>query len=145
MATPQQPARAEPAEQQARRIVEEFLDASMAPDPDRARTYMAPDVVIVFTGGRRFDDPAQSTAFNAARYRWVKKRIERTDVVAGGTDDETIVYNIGTLYGEWPDGQPFSGNRYTDRFVVRQGRIVRMDVLNDSAEMLLVRAGLAKP
>jgi hypothetical protein len=116
----------------------------MVPDPDRARTYMAPDVVIVFTGGRRFTDPAQSTAFNAARYRWVKKQIERTDVVAGGTPEETIVYNIGTLYGEWPDGQAFSGNRYTDRFVVRHGRIVKMDVLNDSAEILLVRAGLAK-
>jgi ketosteroid isomerase-like protein len=145
MATPQQPAPAESAEQQARRIVEEFLEASMVPDPDRARTYMAPDVVIVFTGGRRFTDPSQSTAFNASRYRWVKKKMERTDVVAGGTPEETIVYNIGTLYGEWPDGQPFSGNRYTDRFVVRHGRIVKMDVLNDSAEILLVRAGLAKP
>ena len=145
MATPQQPARAESAEQQAKRIVEEFLEASMVPDPDRARTYMAPDVVIVFTGGRRFTDPKQSTTFNAARYRWVKKKIERTDVVAGGTPEETVVYNIGTLYGEWPDGQTFSGNRYTDRFVVRHGRIVKMDVLNDSAEILLVRAGLMEP
>jgi len=145
MATQQHPARAGSPEQQAKRIVEEFLDASMVPDPDRARTYMAPDVVIVFTGGRRFSDPSQSTAFNAARYRWVKKKIERTDVVAGGTPEETIVYNIGTLYGEWPDGQPFSGNRYTDRFVVRNGRIVKMDVLNDSAELMLVRAGLMQP
>jgi ketosteroid isomerase-like protein len=88
MDTPQQPAPAESAEQQAKRIVEEFLEASMVPDPDRARTYMAPDVVIVFTGGRRFSDPAQSTAFNAARYRWVKKKMERTDVVAGGTPEE---------------------------------------------------------
>ena len=145
MATQLQAGPASNAEAHAKRLVEEFLDASMVPDPDRARTYMAPDVVIVFTGGRRFADPAQSTAFNAARYRWVKKRMERTDVVAGGTDEETIVYNTGTLYGEWPDGQPFSGNRYCDRFVVRHGRIVRMDVLNDSAEMLLVRAGLAAP
>lgn len=141
MATPLQ--QAESVEQQARRIVEEFLEASMVPDPDRARTYMAHDVVIVFTGGRRYSDPAQSTAFNASRYRWVRKRMERTDVVAGGTPEESIVYNIGTLYGEWPDGQPFSGNRYCDRFVVRHGRIVKMDVLNDSAELLLVRAGLA--
>ena len=145
MSTTLQAAASETAEQQAKRIVEEFLEASMVPDPDRARTYMAPGVVIVFTGGRRFDDPKGSTAFNAARYRWVKKKIERTDVVAGGTSDETIVYNIGTLYGEWPDGQPFSGNRYCDRFVVRDGRIVKMDVLNDSAELLLIRAGLAKP
>jgi ketosteroid isomerase-like protein len=128
---------------EGRRIVEEFLEASMIPDPVRARTYMAPDVVITFTGGRRFDDPAGTAAFNAARYRWVKKKFERTDVVAN-TGDDTIVYNIGTLYGEWPDGKPFSGNRYVDRFVVRRGKIVRMDVWNDSAELLLVRAGIAK-
>jgi ketosteroid isomerase-like protein len=131
------------AASEGRRIVEEFLEASMVPDPVRARTYMAPDVVITFTGGRRFDDPAGTAAFNAARYRWVKKKFERSDVVAN-TGDETIVYNIGTLYGEWPDGEPFSGNRYVDRFVVRRGRIVRMDVWNDSAEILLVRAGLAQ-
>jgi hypothetical protein len=131
------------AASEGRRIVEEFLEASMVPDPVRARTYMAPDVVITFTGGRRFDDPAGTAAFNAARYRWVKKKFERSDVVAN-TGDETIVYNIGTLYGEWPDGEPFSGNRYVDRFVVRRGRIVRMDVWNDSAEILLVRVGLAQ-
>jgi hypothetical protein len=131
------------AASEGRRIVEEFLEASMVPDPVRARTYMAPDVVITFTGGRRFDDPAGTAAFNAARYGWVKKKFERSDVVAN-TGDETIVYNIGTLYGEWPDGEPFSGNRYVDRFVVRRGRIVRMDVWNDSAEILLVRAGLAQ-
>ena len=38
----------------------------------------------------------------------------------------------------------FAGNRYVDRFVVSRGKIVRMDVWNDSAEILLVRAGLAK-
>lgn len=133
------------AEAAAGRIVEEFLDASMIPDPARARTYMAPDVKITFTGGRKFDDPAGTAAFNAARYRVVKKKFERTDVVAGGTDEETVVYNTGTLYGEWPNGDPFEGNRYVDRFVVRHGKIVRMDVWNDSAEMLLIRAGLAKP
>ncbi|MEO5701650.1 MAG: nuclear transport factor 2 family protein [Casimicrobiaceae bacterium] len=129
----------------AKRIVEAFLEASMVPDPVRARTYMAQDVKITFTGGRRFDDPAGTAAFNAARYRWVKKKFERTDVVAAGSDDggEITVYNTGTLYGEWPDGEAFEGNRYVDRFVVCDGKIVRMDVWNDSAEILLVRAGLA--
>jgi hypothetical protein len=144
IAMPDDTPRHSTAESDAARIVEEFLDASMIPDPVRARTYMAPDVRITFTGGRRFDGPGGTAAFNAARYRSVKKKFERTDVVAGGTDDETIVYNTGTLYGEWPDGEAFSGNRYVDRFVVSHGKIVRMDVWNDSAELLLIRAGLAK-
>lgn len=121
-------------------LVERFLVASMVPDPDTAATFMAPDVAITFTGGRKFKHPRDSTAFNAGRYKWVKKKMERTDVAPG--IDETIVYNTGTLYGEWPDGTPFEGNRYVDRFVVRGGKIVKMDVWNDSAEWLLTRHGI---
>ena len=112
----------------------------MVPDPETAARYVAPDVVITFTGGRVFDHPSGPAAFNAARYKWVKKRMDRFDVAPG--EDETIVYSVGTLYGEWPDGEPFEGNRYVDRFVVRDGRIVRMDVWNDSAERILVRRGI---
>ena len=132
------------AVEEARRLVEAYLEASMIPDPVKARTFVAPDVRITFTGGRRFSDPGESSGFNAKRYRWVKKRFERTDVIAGATPDEAIVYNIGALYGEWPDGTPFDGNRYVDRFVVSRGKIVRMDVWNDSAEILLARAGLSE-
>jgi hypothetical protein len=71
------------------------------------------------------------------RYKWVKKKMERTDVAPG--NGETVVTNTGTLYGEWHDGTPFEGNRYLDRFVVRNGKIVKMDVWNDSAERILVR------
>ena len=124
----------------AARIVDAFLEASMRPDPDAAATFMAPDVRIAFTGGRVFRHPREATAFNAARYRWVKKRIERNDVVRGTT--ETVVYNLGTLYGEWPDGTPFEGNRYVDRFTVKEGRIVTMEVWNDSAERLLTKHGM---
>lgn len=126
-------------------LVEEFLRIIMIPDPEGARAFTAPGMRIRFTGGREFKQPGDTSAFNAGRYAWVKKRFERTDVVAGATEDEAIVYNIGTLYGAWPDGTPFEGNRYVDRYVVRQGLIVQMDVWNDSAEWLLVRAGLAEP
>ncbi|MGM4894076.1 nuclear transport factor 2 family protein [Tardiphaga sp. 839_C3_N1_4] len=122
---------------QAADLVERFLVASMVPDPETAGTFMSADVAITFTGGRKFKHPRDATAFNAMRYKWVKKKMERTDVSPG--DDETIVYNTGTLYGEWHDGTPFEGNRYVDRFVVRDGKIVKMDVWNDSAERILVR------
>jgi ketosteroid isomerase-like protein len=121
-------------------IVERFLVASMVPDPEMAAKYMAADVAITFTGGRKFAHPREATGFNARRYKWVKKKMERTDVSPAA--GETVVYNTGTLYGEWPDGTPFEGNRYVDRFVVRGGKIVQMDVWNDSAERLLIRNGL---
>jgi len=125
---------------QAADIVERFLDASMVPDPVTAARYIAPDLKITFTGGRKYGHPRETAAFNAKRYRWVKKKMERSDVVPGS--GETIVYNIGMLYGEWPDGSPFEGNRYVDRFVVRGGKIVQMDVWNDSAERLLTKNGI---
>ena len=121
-------------------VVEAFLHASMVPDPQTAARYIADDLKITFTGGRKYGHPRETAAFNAKRYKWVKKRMERTDVVSGS--GETIVYNLGTLYGEWPDGTSFEGNRYVDRFVVRGGKIVQMDVWNDSAERLLIRAGI---
>lgn len=126
-------------------VVDEFLRLVMIPDPIAARVLVSPELRIRFTGGRPMRDPAETTAFNASRYRWVKKRIERTETVADTTADGTVVYSLGTLYGCWPDGTPFEGNRYVDRYVVRDGLIVQMDVWNDSAEWLLVRAGLATP
>ncbi|MBY0380637.1 MAG: nuclear transport factor 2 family protein [Xanthobacteraceae bacterium] len=121
-------------------IVRAFLEASMKPDVERAASYVASNFKLTFTGGRTYDHPGGSIGFNAKRYRWVKKSMDRFDVVPGV--DETIVYSIGTLYGEWPDGTAFEDNRYIDRFVVRDGRITHMDVWNDSAERILVRNGI---
>jgi hypothetical protein len=127
------------------KIVDEYLSVLMIPDPDAARKFCAPGLEIRFTGDRRMADPAECAAFNRSRYKWVKKKFGPTHVVAGGTDEEAVVYQTGTLYGEWPDGTPFEGNRYVDRYVVKRSKIVRMEVWNDSAEWLLVRAGLVKP
>ena len=134
----------------AAEVVDEFLRLIMIPDPVAARRFTAPGMRIRFTGGRAMSDPTECTAFNATRYKWVKKRIERTETVASRTGsvtnsatDDVVVYSLGTLYGEWPDGTAFEGNRYVDRYVVRRGLITEMDVWNDSAEWLLVRAGLA--
>ena len=124
-------------------VVDEFLRLVMIPDPQSASRFTAPGIRIRFTGNREMHAPSDTSAFNAKRYAWVKKKIERTEVVAGGTPDETVVYSLGTLYGAWPDGTAFEDNRYVDRYVVRHGLISRMDVWNDSAEWLLVRAGLA--
>ncbi|MDB5802665.1 MAG: hypothetical protein JWL63_3604 [Rhodocyclales bacterium] len=122
--------------------VEEFLRVIMIPDPEGARRFTSPDIRIRFTGGRAMSDIAECSAFNATRYAWVQKRFERTEVVAGASRAEAVVYSLGTLHGEWPDGTPFEGNRYVDRYVLRDGLIVQMDVWNDSAEWLMLRAGL---
>jgi len=129
------------AAESAAKIVDTYLRTLMIPDPAGARAFIADDLQIVFTGGRQMTDPAQCAQFNASRYAWVKKQYERIEVVCGATPDEAIVYSLGTLYGAWPDGTPFEGNRYVDRYVVRDGKITEMHVWNDSAERLLDGAG----
>jgi len=123
------------AEHPAVQIVREFLAASMAPDPVLAATFMAPGVKITFTGKRDMADPQAITAFNGGRYKWVKKALGQFDWMDRG--DSVVVYANGTLYGEWPDGRTFAGNRYLDRYEVRGGKITHMDVWNDSAEWIL--------
>jgi hypothetical protein len=128
----------------AAKLVEEYLRLLMVPDPEAARRYIGPELEIRFTGNRLMRDPAECAAFNAKRYKWVKKKFERTDVCPL-SETEAVVYQIGTLYGEWPDGTPFEGNRYVDRYLVRDGVILSMDVWNDSAELLLLKAGIPQP
>jgi hypothetical protein len=128
----------------AKAIVETYLELSMIPDPVAASAYVSEDFELVFTGGRRFKGPAESAAFNAKRYAWVKKRFLRTDAALDPETGDVHVYNTGYLYGEWHDGTAFETNRYMDKFIVRDGKLIRTDVWNDSAEILLAKAGLAE-
>lgn len=128
----------------AKEIVEAYLERSMVPDPVGAAAYISNDFQLVFTGGRRFSDPAESSAFNAKRYAWVKKKFLRTDAALDSETGDVHVYNTGYLYGAWKDGTTFETNRYMDKFVVRDGKIVSTDVWNDSAEIILHKAGLAE-
>ena len=124
-------------------LIVKFLAASMSGDKEGSRAVVSPDLVFTFTGKRVFDRAEQTGEFNAKRYASVKKDITTYDVCPedGG---KLVVYCLGTLYGAWPDGTPFEGNRFIDRFEIRDGRIEKIDVWNDSAEWLLTRAGLAE-
>ena len=75
-------------------IVREYLDASMKPDPDLAATYVADDVTITFTGGRVFKHPSGPTGFNAKRYKWVKKKMDRFDVARGADGDAGRTHHL---------------------------------------------------
>lgn len=117
-----------------------FLEAQMGGRFADVAHLVAPDCQIIFSGGRPFESAADITAFNARRYAWVRKRMERTDVALG--EDCVVVFSLGALYGAWPDGAEFDGNRYVDRFEVKDGLIVRWEVWNDSGERLLERHGI---
>jgi hypothetical protein len=120
-------------------IVDRFLQLIMIPDVAQARGFVANDLKIVFTGGVSMKDPSECAAFNARRYAWVKKKFDRYEVIEGASEAQTIVYSLGTLYGAWPDNEPFEANRYVDRYVIEHGKIKEMHVWNDSAERILAR------
>jgi hypothetical protein len=115
-----------------------FLEAMERRDLAAARGFLGDGFSMLFPGGAAFTRLEDLVAHGAGRYRWVKKRIERMDEAA--QPGETVVYCFGTLYGEWPDGAPFEGIRFIDRFTVRGGKLADQKVWNDMGEQLRRRA-----
>ncbi|MCU0760979.1 MAG: nuclear transport factor 2 family protein [Steroidobacteraceae bacterium] len=116
------------------RIVEAFLRALERRDPEAA-AFLAPSARIVFPGGREFRSLAPLADWASTRYRSVRKLLERVEELPVHSDGVTVVYVYGTLAGEWPDGRPFEGIRFIDRFEVDDdGKIVDQKVWNDLGE-----------
>lgn len=93
---------------------------------------LAPDVDIVFPGGRRFSNLESQVESSRERFRRVTKTIENCDVVAG--DPEMVVYVTGQLSGVDRYGDAFDSVRFVDRIVIEEGLITRHWVWNDLAE-----------
>ena len=108
-------------------LVDAYLTILMKPDPEGARRFVAPELAIRFTGGRAMRDPAECAAFNASRYKWVRKRFEATEVVAGASDSHAVVYNRGTLYGEWLDGTPTAAPVLEGKSNAQQGPVIQVE------------------
>ena len=113
-------------------IVRSYLSAMEARDLNAARAYLADGFTMVFPGGVTFRTPEELTIWAKPRYNFVKKTYDRFDEALN--DDGVVVYCYGTLYGEFPDGTPFSGIRFIDRFTVADGKLLDQQVWNDLAE-----------
>lgn len=121
----------------AAETVREFLGAMEARDLDRAKSLLADGFTMTFPGGARFSALEDLVAWGKQRYRFVKKTYEAFDECFG--DDGMVVYCFGTLAGEWPDGTPFGGVRFIDRFTVDGGKLGDQKVWNDLAEFVRPR------
>ncbi len=110
-----------------------FLAAMEARDLEQARSFLADGFTMVFPGANGFSRLEALVEWSATRYRSVRKTFEAVD--EGVSDGGAVVHCHGTLSGEWPDGTPFSGIRFIDRFTVRDGKLVDQRVWNDMVEM----------
>ncbi|MEZ5660796.1 MAG: tautomerase family protein [Burkholderiaceae bacterium] len=129
-------ARPGPAIANAQTVVLGYLAEMEARDLSAAASRLADGFVMEFPGPVSFRRPAELVDWAASRYRRIGKIVERSECVFA--DGATVVWCYGTLFGEWPDGSPFEGIRFVDRFTVVDGLIHDQKVWNDLAE---VRAG----
>lgn len=121
------PARPDPCE-----LIRTYLAAMEARDIKTAQSMLADGFVMNFPAAPGLKTLEELIAWAAPRYRFVKKSYDQFE--AFQQDRVTVIYAIGTLYGEWPDGAPFENIRFIDRFEMTDGKITRQDVWNDMAE-----------
>lgn len=113
-------------------IVRSYFAAMEAGDLDTASSFLAEDFKMTFPGNVCFSTAYDLVAWASERYRFVKKSYDGFDEMQ--CDGKVVVYCYGTLNGEWPDGKPFSGIRFIDRFEVKDGLLLDQRVWNDLAE-----------
>ncbi|WP_326641703.1 nuclear transport factor 2 family protein [Streptosporangium sp. NBC_01755] len=128
----------------AAKLVDHYLRLCEDRDLDEAARLLAPGVRLVFPGDLVFTSLPEMVAGAGGRYLWVRKNRERY-FEGEGDDDATVVTSLGTLYGEDLAGAPFSGIRYVDVFVIRDGLIAEQHVYNDLTEAGFPLPGLTPP
>ena len=116
----------------ATKIVRDYLDAMEARNLDLAKSYLSDNFTMTFPGNTVFSTPEELIDWSKERYNSVGKTHERFDETGSG--DEAAVYCFGTLHGKWPDGTPFDGIRFIDRFTVTGDKLRDQRVWNDLAE-----------
>ncbi|MDJ1009676.1 MAG: tautomerase [Paracoccaceae bacterium] len=124
---PEETARPDPRE-----IALGFLAAMEARDIEAATAVLGRGFQMTFPGTRPMTSIEELIAWAKDRYRFVKKTITSTE--AFENEGSTVVYVRGTLAGEWPNGAPFAGIRFIDRFEIKGGKLISQDVWNDLAE-----------
>ena len=113
-------------------IVLAYLAAMEKRDLATANAMLGEEFCMVFPATQSMTSLTELIDWAQDRYRFVKKTYYNVEAFQSG--DAAVVYTQGTLAGEWPDGEPFDGIRFIDRFEVSGGKIVKQDVWNDLAE-----------
>ena len=115
-------------------IVDTYLRLCEERRLDEAARYLADGARLTFPGGTGFAALEDMVADAAQRYREVRKHRDEFVVGNRAGDDAVVCISTGTLDGTTLWGTAFTGVRYLDMFVIRDGLIHEQYVWNDLAE-----------
>jgi hypothetical protein len=115
-------------------IVDDYLRLCEERNLAEAAKYLAETVTLTFPGGTVFHDLPSMVADAATRYQRVRKH--RTEFFVGtrASDGAPMCISSGTLDGTTLWGTQFTGVRYIDLFIIRDGLIHEQYVWNDLAD-----------
>ena len=116
-------------------LVRAFLACMDARDLAGAARHLGPGFSMTFPGPNSFDSLEAFADWGKGRYRSARNRFDRFDVVEDGED--IVIYAVGGVSGTFGDGTDFDDVRFVDRFIVRDGAIVRMEAWSDIADLRL--------
>ncbi len=114
-------------------LVRNYLSAMEAREIEKAKDMLGAGFLMTFPGTAPMHQLEQLIEWAKPRYKFVTKTYSGFEALQT-PDDAAVVFCRGTLSGEWPDGTPFDGIRFIDRFEVTDGHLTRQDVWNDIAE-----------
>jgi hypothetical protein len=115
-------------------IVDTYLRLCEERRLDEAGRYLAAGARLTFPSGTGFAALEEMVADAAQRYRQVRKHRDEFVVGRRASDDATVCISTGTLDGTTLWGTSFTGVRYLDMFVIRDGQIHEQYVWNDLSE-----------
>jgi ketosteroid isomerase-like protein len=110
----------------------DFMDAMERGDLAAATALCASRYALLVPGGKRCSSLAEFVEFGRGRYlelHKVEREFDACESAAG-----IVVYAHGVMNGRWLDGSAFAGLRYVDRFLIVDGRVLELQILNELGE-----------
>lgn len=113
-------------------VIMSYLTALQAGDLTAVRGHLSEACAIHLPGGNVIADPGELVTWARTRMRVFKVQVLGTDASPGPRGP--VVHLRGRQSGEFPDGTPFEGIRFSTRYEFDARKIARIDMWSDLAE-----------
>jgi len=114
--------------------VKKFLSALEDRNLEMAMSFLSTKFIMIFPGGIEMRTIDELLEWSKKRYSFVKKTYDTIDCLE--SENQNIIYCMGSLNGERNDGTPIRNVRFIDRFMIIDGKIEKLFVWNDLAESM---------